>query len=99
MNETLNKELWMMESTEFTMSDGTTVNGFRINYVRNLENGESIDDIDEKMEYSDVIDGTVSPTYVDENFDPIDENDVIDEDVEMLNPTFYVGDENGRPIE
>ena len=36
---TTTKELWMRESTEFTMSDGTTVNGFRINFVRFLNEG------------------------------------------------------------
>lgn len=99
MNETLTRELWMRESTEFTMSDGTTINGFRINYVRNLEEGESLDDIDEEKEFDDVVGGSILPDNVDENFDPINDDEIEDEDIEMFSPTFYIGDENGKPIE
>ncbi len=96
---TTTKELWMRESTEFTMSDGTTVNGFRINFVRFLNEGESLDDIDENQEFDDVVGGSVVPTNVDENFNELDDDEIEDEDIDMFNPTFYIGDGDGRPIE
>ena len=99
MTETKQKELWMRESTEFTMSDGTTVNGFRINFVRFLNEGESLDDIDENQEFDDVVGGSVVPTNVDENFNELDDDEIEDEDIDMFNPTFYIGDGDGRPIE
>ncbi len=96
---TTTQELWMRESTEFTMSDGTTVNGFRINFVRFLNEGESLDDIDENQEFDDVVGGSVVPTNVDENFNELDDDEIEDEDIDMFNPTFYIGDGDGRPIE
>ncbi len=99
MEKTLTKELWMRESTEFTMSDETTVNGFRIIYVRNLEEGESLDDIDEDKEFDDVVGGSTLPTNVDEDYNELNDDEIEDEDIDMFNPTFYIGDENGRPIE
>jgi hypothetical protein len=99
MTETQKQELWMRESTEFTMSDGTTVNGFRINFVRFLEEGETLDDIDENQEFEEVVGGSVVPTNVDEDYNEIDDNEIEDEDIDMFNPTFYIGDEDGRPLE
>lgn len=96
---TTTQELWMRESTEFTMSDGTTVNGFRINFVRFLNEGESLDDIDENQEFDDVVGGSVVPTNVDENFNELNDDEIEDEDIDMFNPTFYIGDGDGRPIE
>jgi hypothetical protein len=88
----------MRESTEFTMSDGTTINGFRICYVRNLEEDESLDDIDENEEFMEVVGGSIVPTNVDEDYNEI-VDEIEDEDIEMFNPDFYIGDEDGRPIE
>lgn len=99
MTETKQKELWMRESTEFTMSDGSTVNGYRINFVRFMEEGETLNDIDEDKEFDEVVGGSVVPTNVDENYNEIDEDEVEDEDIDMFNPTFYIGDDNGKPIE
>jgi hypothetical protein len=98
-NTTLIQELWMRESTEFEMSDGTTIKGFRINYVRDLEEGETLDDIDEDKEFDDVVGGSIVPNNVDRNFDPIDDDEIVDEDIQMFSPYFYIGDRNGRPIE
>ncbi len=98
-NTTQTQELWMRESTEFKMSDGTTINGFRINYVRDLEEGETLDDIDEDKEFDDVVGGSIVPNNVDRNFDPIDDDEIVDEDIQMFSPYFYIGDRNGRPIE
>jgi hypothetical protein len=89
----------MRESTEFTMSNGTTVNGFRINFVRFLNEGESLDDIDENEEFDNVVGGSIVPTNVDENFNELDDDEIEDEDIDMFNPTFYIGDGDGRPIE
>ena len=97
MVDTQKQELWMRESVEFTLVDGSIKNGYRINFVRFLEEGETLEDIDEEQEFEDVIGGSVVPTNVDENFNEIDEVD--DEDIDMFNPTFYIGDENGTPIE
>ncbi len=97
MEKTLTQELWMRESTEFTMSDGTTVNGFRVVYVRDLNEGESVEDIDEGEEYMEVVGGSIVPNLVDENYDGIDEDEVVDEDV-VGNPEFYIGNE-GVPID
>lgn len=99
MNETLKQELWMRESTEFTMSDGSTVNGYRINFVRFLEEGETLEDIDEELEFDEVVGGSVVPTNVDEDYNEINDDEIDDEDIDMFNPTFYIGDENGVPIE
>jgi hypothetical protein len=99
MTETKQKELWMRESTEFTMSDGSTVNGYRINFVRFMEEGETLDDIDDRKEFDEVVGGSVVPTNVDDNYNEIDEDEVEDEDIDMFNPTFYIGDDNGKPIE
>ncbi len=96
---TTTQELWMRESTEFTMSNGTTVNGFRINFVRFLNEGESLDDIDENEEFDNVVGGSIVPTNVDENFNELDDDEIEDEDIDMFNPTFYIGDGDGRPIE
>lgn len=97
MEKTLTQELWMRESTEFTMSDGTTVNGFRVVYVRDLNEGESVEDIDEGEEYMEVVGGSIVPNLVDENYEGIDEDEVVDEDV-VGNPEFYIGNE-GVPID
>lgn len=99
MENTLTQELWMRESTEFTMSNGTKIDGFRINYVRTLEGGESMDDIDDEKEFEGVVNGGTLPENVDENFNPLDEDEIEGEDIEMFSPTFYIGDQNGRPIE
>lgn len=96
---TQKQELWMRESTEFSMSDGTTVNGFRIVFVRFLEEGESIEDIDENEEFTEVIGGSSVPTNVDEDYNELDDSEIEDEDIDMFNPDFYIGDEDGRPIE
>lgn len=99
MVDTKKQELWMRESVEFTMVDGSTKNGYRINFVRFLEEGETIDDIDEEQEFDEVVGGSVVPTNVDENYNEVDEEDVDDEDIDMFNPTFYVGGEYGKPID
>ena len=99
MNKTLNQELWMRESTEFTMSDGTTVNGYRINFVRFMKKGETLDDIDDEKEFDDVVGGSIVPTNVDEDYNELNDDEIDDEDIDMFNPTFYIGDGDGRPIE
>lgn len=99
MNKTLNQELWMRESTEFTMSDGTTVNGYRINFVRFMKEGETLDDIDDEKEFDDVVGGSIVPTNVDEDYNELNDDEIDDEDIDMFNPTFYIGDGDGRPIE
>ena len=73
MEKTLTQELWMRQSTEFTMSDGTTVNGGCGLYVRDLNEGESVEDIDEGEEYMEVVGGSIVPNLVDENYDGIDD--------------------------
>lgn len=80
------------------MVDGTTIDGYRINFVRFLEEGETLNDIDEDVEFDEVIGGSVVPTVVDENYNEVDEDEIEDEDIEMFNPTFYIGGENGHPL-
>ena len=89
----------MRESTEFTMSDGTTVNGYRINFVRFMKKGETLDDIDDEKEFDDVVGGSIVPTNVDEDYNELNDDEIDDEDIDMFNPTFYIGDGDGRPIE
>lgn len=93
------QELWMRESVEFKMTNGSTVNGYRINFVRFLEDDETLEDIDENQEYDDVVGGSIVPTNVDENYNEINEDEVEEEDIDMFNPTFYIGDVDGKPIE
>jgi hypothetical protein len=93
------QELWMRESVEFTMEDGTKKQGSRINYVRFLEDGETLEDIDEEQEFNDVVGGSVVPINVDEDYNEINDEEIGDEDIEMFNPTFYIGDVDGKPIE
>lgn len=99
MNKTTKQELWMRESTEFIMSDGSTVNGYRINFVRFLEEGETLEDIDEELEFDEVVGGSVVPTNVDEDYNEINDDEIDDEDIDMFNPTFYIGGLHGVPIE
>lgn len=94
----MNKELWMRENSTFTMNDGSVVEGFRINFCRFMTDGETLDEVDEDEEFKEIIEGSVLPTRVDSNYDDIDESDIDSEDVETLNPTFYIGDDNGVPI-
>lgn len=93
------QELWMRESVEFTMKDGSKKQGYRINYVRYLEEDETLEDIDEEQEFDDVVGGSVVPTNVDEEYNEINDDDIGDEDIEMFNPTFYIGDVDGKPKE
>lgn len=96
---TITRELWMRENTTFTMSDGSEIEGYRIISVRNLEEGEDLDDIDGSVEFEEVVSGSGVPTNVDGNYEPIDDDEIVDEDIEMFNPTFYIGDEDGKVIE
>jgi hypothetical protein len=96
---TITRELWMRENTTFTMTDGSVIEGYRIVPVRNLEEGEDLDDIDGSVEFEEVVGGSSVPTNVDGNYEPIDDDNIEDEDIEMFNPTFYIGDEDGNVIE
>jgi len=99
MEKTQKRELWMREGVTFTMTDGSTKEGYRINFCRFLKKNETLDDIDDEKEFDEVVGGSVVPTNVDEDYNEIDESEVDDEDIDMFNPTFYIGDMDGRPIE
>jgi hypothetical protein len=91
------KELWMRESTKFTLSNNTIVDGFRIVFVRFLEDDETLNDIDDSEEFMDVVSGGTLPMNVDSDYNEID-GEILDDDIDMLNPTFYIGDGDGRPV-
>jgi hypothetical protein len=95
------RELWMRESTEFTLSNGKTVDGYRIVFVRFLNENEGLSDIDEHSEYTDVIDGSTVPNLVDNEYNDLESDDDFDIEDDDVNgdPEFYIGDENGKPIE
>ena len=78
------KGLWMKESTEFTMEDGTIVNGYRVSFVRMMKDGESINDIDEQEELMDLMGGSSGVEYTDENLMTLEnEDEIVDEDPSM----------------
>jgi hypothetical protein len=91
------KELWMRESTKFTLSNDTIVDGFRIVFVRFLEDDETLNDIDDSEEFMGVVTGGTLPMNVDSDYNEID-GEILDDDIDMLNPTFYIGDGDGRPV-
>lgn len=101
MSKNVNRELWMRESTEFTLSNGETISGYRVVFVRFLKDNEDILDLNDNEEYEEVIGGSVVPNLVDENYNDLessDEFEIEDEDV-VGDPEFYIGNSDGHPIE
>ena len=84
------KGLWMKESTEFTMEDGTIVNGYRVSFVRMMKDGESIDDIDEQEELMDLMGGSSGVEYTDENLMTLENEDEIVDEVPSMEYQFYL---------
>ena len=91
----------MRESTEFTLSNGKTVDGYRIVFVRYLKRNEELSDIDEESEYFDVIGGSSVPYLVDNEYNDLEMDEDFEVDDQDVNgdPEFYIGDEGGKPVE
>lgn len=83
------KELWVKEWTEFEMSNGTFVDGYRVSFVRLLEEGETFETIDESEEIMELHGGTSFVTYTDSNMDELDVDDVVN-DIPSMEYEFYI---------
>ena len=88
MTTTKGKELWMKESTEFTMEDGRIIDGYRVSFVRILEEGESFEDIDEGEELMGLHGGSSGVTYTDENL--VELEDEVEDENPSMDYEFYL---------
>jgi hypothetical protein len=94
----MTKELWMKEETDFTMKDGSVIKGYRTLYVRDMEEGENLDDIDYEKESEMVLLSPSFPMNVNGNFEELNDDEIDDMDIDEFNFSFYIGDKNGVPI-
>lgn len=99
------KQLWFKEDViykpigeQFTELDER--GGYLRCYVRDLEEGETLDTIDQQQEYKELIEGSTGKEYTNDFYD------LEDEDVEDVNEIehlctweFYIGDDEGYPEE
>ena len=99
----MKKELWFKEEVILKPFNGECQVGWRVCFQRFLEEGETIEDIDQSKEYQDLMEGSCGHDYHDKDFNYID-GDVweIYQEVQEL-PTdsweFYIGDSGGYPLE
>lgn len=94
------RELWYREPLVYTI-DGEEFDGWYHCFVRFMEEGESFDDIDESHEYDELVGGSLVPSVVDLNYEPIVDEDFEEVEFDDIQHSgefeFFIGDQDGKP--
>ena len=99
------KQLWFKEDVTYKpigeeYDEFDEKGGYLRCFVRYLEEGETIDTIDQEQEHMELMDGSTGKEYTNDFYDLMEDDFEDENEVEHLGTwEFYIGDDEGYPEE